>query len=56
VFVVLFTKNAKDMCRIILSSVACPAVLHLPNFPHKRHDFGKKVIEDKFVLIFSTVA
>jgi hypothetical protein len=41
VFVALFTKNAKDMRRIILSSVACPAVPHLPNFPHKRHDLKK---------------
>jgi len=55
-FVALFTQNAKGMRRIILSSVACPAVPHVPNFSHKRHDFGKNVIEDNYVLIFSTFA
>jgi hypothetical protein len=32
--------------RIILSSVACPA-LHFSTFSHKRHDFREKVFERK---------
>jgi hypothetical protein len=32
------------MRRIILSSVACPALQHFPTY-HKRHDFRKGVIE-----------
>jgi hypothetical protein len=56
VFVALVTQNAKGMCRILLSFVACPAVPHVTNFSHKRHDFRKKLIEDKRVLIFSIFA
>ena len=44
------------MRRIILSAVACRAVLYFPTFSHKRHDFGKTVIEYKICsLIFSTI-
>ena len=46
------------MRRILLSSVACPAVRYISTLSHKRHDFllkKKKVIECKMrVLIFST--
>jgi hypothetical protein len=51
-FVALGIQHRKRMRRIILSSVARPAV---PYFSHKPHEFrGKKVIEHKMcVLILS---
>jgi hypothetical protein len=46
-------KHAKRVRR--MSSVACPATPYFPTLSHKRHDFRKKVIENKAsVLIFST--
>ena len=43
------------MRRIILSSVAFPAVPYFSTLCHKRHDFRKNVIEHNIcVLIFST--
>jgi len=44
------------MRRITLSSMACPAVLHLPTLSHKGHDFHENVSDHKVcVLIFSTI-
>jgi len=37
--VALGIQHALCVSRITLSSVACPSVLHLPTFSHKRYDF-----------------
>ena len=57
VFVSLVIQQARHMSRIILSSVACPALHYPSTLSHKRHNFRqkKKVIKYKMcVLSFST--
>ena len=49
VFVALVIQHAKRMHRIILSSVACLAVLYSSTVPHKRHDIRGNVTEHKTV-------
>jgi len=40
--VALGIQHAKRMRRVLLSSVASPAIQYFPTLSHKRHDFRKK--------------
>jgi hypothetical protein len=53
VFVTVVIQRAMRMRRIILSSVASLATPYFPTLSHKRRPFRKKVIEFKFVFLFS---
>jgi hypothetical protein len=55
-FVTFAIQHAMHMHRIILPSVACPAVQYFSTLPHKWNDFSKTTLLNiKYVLIFSTV-
>jgi len=55
VLAVLVIQHAKRMRRVILSSVASPALQCFSTLSHKRHHFRKHVIEHGIcILIFST--
>jgi hypothetical protein len=48
-FVALVIQHAKFMRRIILSSVACLAVLYISTLSHKWHDFPKQNKKNGFI-------
>jgi hypothetical protein len=52
VSVALVIQHAKRMRSIILSSVACLALLYVSTLSHKRHDFRKKLLNIKCVFWF----
>jgi len=54
VSVALVIQRATRMRRVIASSVACPALLYFSTLSHKRHDFRKRLIENKMCFDFST--
>ena len=57
VSVALDTQHEKRMHGIVLSSVACPALLYFSNLSHKRHELKKTIIEHKMgTLILSTIS
>ncbi len=44
-----YVQKDKRMRRVFLQSVACPAVTYYSTWPHKRGDFGKKLLNIKCV-------
>ena len=52
VSIALVTQYAKRMC-YILSSVACLGLQYFSTLSHKRHNFQKKVTENKCMFCFS---
>jgi hypothetical protein len=52
-FVVLGVQHAIPLCHVKLSPMVCPAVTYF-SISHKRHDFLKKKLKTKCVLILST--
>jgi hypothetical protein len=53
VSVALIIQHEKRMRRIILSSVAFPALQHFSTLSHKRSDFGEKLLNIKCVFFLS---
>jgi len=53
VTVTLLKKHGKRIGRIILSSVACEALIYLSALSHKRYNFREKVTEHKKLFSFS---
>jgi len=54
VFVDLGIRHAKRWSRIKLLSVACLAVSYFSTSSHAHRDFRKKLLNIKYILIFST--
>ena len=57
VFIALIIQHAMPMCRVLLTSVVCPAVRHFSTLCYKRHDLqGEKVTVHKMcVFIFPSI-
>jgi len=53
VFVAVVIQHAKRMRRVILSSVACPALPYFPTLSHKGYDFRENLLNTKCVFWFS---
>jgi hypothetical protein len=51
----LVVQHAKCMRRIILSSAACTTLPYFSMLSHKWHDFRKKLLNIKCVLIFPAI-
>jgi len=49
VFVAVVIQHAKRMRRVILSSVACPALPYFPTLSHKGYDFRENLLNTKCV-------
>ena len=52
--IALGTEHEMHMLRILLSSVARPALQNFSTLSHKRYDFRKKLLSVERVLILST--
>jgi hypothetical protein len=52
VSVALVIQHLMHMCRLVLSSVACPTVQYFSTLSHKRHDFRKKILNLNCVFRF----
>ena len=55
-FLALVMRYAKGMCHVISSPVVSPAIQHVSTLSHKRHNFRRKITEEKMCFISTTFA